>query len=431
MIRIYLSVILSISLQITSGQLLQDTIALRTKDTVVYTLQQAENYFLQRNLSLVAQKYSIDSARAAVITSKLYDNPVLNFSTGFYQPESKKFFDLNDSRRETSIQFSQLFKTAGKRNKAIALSTSAIDIAQNNFFDLMRTLRYVLRVDFYNIYFLTRSEKLYEQEINSLRSIVPAYEQEEKKGYIALKDVLRIKSQLYTLQAEYNDLQVTIDNIQSELKIILRESPSTYIVPIADSLNFYSPVVSQKGFQNLLDTALVNRPDIKALHSNIIYSQNNLQLQKALAKPDVTVSLNYDRLGSYVKYFNSVGVGIPLPIYNRNQGNIKSAKIQIDLNKIQYEAGVDKLKNDLTTSYNAAIRAEKLLLSFDPGFDKQLSHLNEEVFKNFKKRNLTILEFLDSYESYKQNVLQLNRLRFNKMNALEQLNYAIGKTIFN
>jgi cobalt-zinc-cadmium efflux system outer membrane protein len=86
---------------------------------------------------------------------------------------------------------------------------------------------------------------------------------------------------------------------------------------------------------------------------------------------------------------------------------------------------------NITTNYIQALRAEKLLLSFDPKFDSDLEHLIEEVFKNFKKKNITILEFLDFYESYKQNVLQLNNLRFNKMNALEQLNFSVGKTIFN
>lgn len=401
------------------------------QDTVSIDLKQAENIFLAKNLSLLAQQYSIDSARAAVITTRLYDNPQFSFGSGFYQPETKKFFDYSDKSREIALQVSQLIKTANKRNKAIRLATSAINIQQYQFYDLLRTLRYVLRNDFYNIYFLERSEKLYEQEINSLKSIVPAFEQEEKKGYLALKDVLRIKSQLYTLQAEYNDLQTNIDNIQSELRLLIRAAPNTYIIPIADTSNIHSSIVSQTSFQLLLDSALANRPDLKSLNSGIIYSQNNLVLQKALAKPDLTFNINYDRQGSYVKYFNSVGVGLPIPIFNKNQGNIKNAKIQVNVTKLNYEVGMDKLKNDVTTSYITALRAEKLLLSFDPNFDNDLKHLNEEVFKNFKKRNLTILEFLDFYESYKQNVLQLNKLRFNKMSALEQLNQSIGKVIFN
>ena len=60
-----------------------------------------------------------------------------------------------------------------------------------------------------------------------------------------------------------------------------------------------------------------------------------------------------------------------------------------------------------------------------------MKNLIDQVTINFQKKNITILEFLDFYESYKQNVLQMNQLRFNKMSALEQLNFSIGKIIFN
>jgi len=137
------------------------------------------------------------------------------------------------------------------------------------------------------------------------------------------------------------------------------------------------------------------------------------------------------KFGSYVKDYNSIGVAFPLPLFNRNQGNIRKAKIQVDENKVEYESGLDRVKNDVTTNYITALRSEKLLLSFDPKFDADLKNLIEEVFINFQKKNITMLEFLDFYDSYKQNVLQLNQLRFNKMSALEQLNFSVGKIIFN
>ena len=408
----------------------QDTLK-TTQDSLKLTIKQAEEIFLNKNLSLLAQKYSIDSAKATAITARLYDNPQFSFANGFYQPETKKFFDLNNQRWEIALQISQLVKTAGKRNKAIQLATSGINVAQFQFYDLLRTLRYVLRNDFYNIYFLEQSSKLYQIEINSLQKLVPIFEQQFKKGFIAFKDVLRIKSQLYTLQAEYNDLQTNIDNVQSEFRLLIRSDPGTYIIAEADTLNINTAVVSKIIYQTLLDSAIAIRPDLKALNAGITFSQNNLILQKALAKPDLTFNLNYDRLGSYVKNFNAIGVALPLPLFNRNQGNIKNATIQTEVNKVAFDAGLDKLKNDVTTSYTIAFRAEKLLLSFDPKFDADLAHLISEVFINFQKRNVTMFEFLDFYESYKQNVLQLNKLRFNKMNALEQLNFSVGKIIFN
>jgi cobalt-zinc-cadmium efflux system outer membrane protein len=330
-----------------------------------------------------------------------------------------------------SVQVSQLIRLAGKRNKSIDLAKSGIDVAQYQFYDLLRTLRFVLRNDFYNIYFLEQSSKLYQLEIASLQKIVPAFEDQVKKGFMAPVDVLRIQSQLYTLQAEYDNLQTNIDNIQSELKVLIRANPSIYFLPVAPISDLNNQVVSQTNYQSLIDSAIVNRPDLKALNANIVFSNYNLRLQKAYAKPDITIGANYDRLGSYVQDYNAIGISIPLPLFNRNQGNIRNAKIQTEVNKTLYESGLDKIKSEVTTSYITALRAEKLLLGFDPKFEENMKDLIAQVTINFQKKNITMLEFLDYYNSYKQNVLQINQLRFNKMSALEQLNFSVGKIIFN
>ncbi|HZW69746.1 MAG TPA: TolC family protein, partial [Hanamia sp.] len=116
---------------------------------------------------------------------------------------------------------------------------------------------------------------------------------------------------------------------------------------------------------------------------------------------------------------------------NRNQGNIRNAKIQAEVSKVQYESGLAKVRSDVTTNYITALRSEKLLMGFDPAFEEKMKNVINEVTINFQKKNITLLEFLDFYDSYKQNVLQMNQLRFNRMSALEQLNFSIGKIIFN
>lgn len=396
------------------------------QDTLKLTIGEAETIFLNKNLDLIAQKYSIDSAKATVITAKLYDNPDFSYSNAFYNASTHHFFDP-----EMSLQVSQLIRLAGKRNKSIDVAKSGIDIAQYQFYDLLRTLRFVLRNDFYNIYFLEQSSKLYQLEIASLQKIVPAFADEVKKGFMAPLDVLRIQSQLYTLQAEYDNLQTDIDNVQSELKVLIRANPSVYFLPVAPVSDLNNQVVSQINYQSLIDSATVNRPDLKALNANIVFSNYNLRLQKAYAKPDITIGANYDRLGSYVQDYNGIGISIPLPLFNRNQGNIQNAKIQTEVNKTLYESGLDKIKSEVTTNYITALRAEKLLLGFDPKFEENMKDLITQVTINFQKKNITMLEFLDYYNSYKQNVLQINQLRFNKMSALEQLNFSVGKIIFN
>ena len=396
------------------------------QDTLRLTLPQAENFFLNKNLDLIAQKYSIDSAKATVITANLYDNPDFSYSNAFYNSETHHFFDP-----EMSVQISQLIRLAGKRNKAISLAKSGIKIAEFQFYDLLRTLRFVLRNDFYNIYFLEQSSQLYQVEINALQKIVPAYEEQVKKGFTAPVDALRIKSQLYTLEAEYDNLQTNIENLQAEFKVLIRANPSSFIVAENVVADMNTNMVKQSSYEALVDSAIVNRPDLKALNASIVFNDYNLKLQQAIAKPDITISADYDRLGSYVPNYNAIGISIPLPFFNRNQGNIRNAKIQTEVSKVQYESGLAKVRSDVTTNYITALRSEKLLMGFDPPFEEKMKNVMNEVTINFQKKNITVLEFLDFYNSYKQNVLQMNQLRFNRMSALEQLNFSIGKIIFN
>lgn len=423
MSKFYLSFICLVSVLSSYCQASEESFR---QDSLPLTMQQVEDSFLTKNLSLIAQKYSIDSAKATVITARLYNNPEFDYQNQFYNQVDHKFLDV-----ERSFQVSQLITMARKRNKAIQLATSGIDIAEGQFYDLLRTLRYVVRNDFYNIYFLEQSSKLYQLEISSLRDLVPVFEEQVRKGYLAADEVIRIKSQLYTLQAEFNDLQNNIDNVQAELKILIRADGNSYIIPIDNVDALGQNIVSKTSYQELIDSAIAIRPDLKVLNAGITFSQNNLVLQKALAKPDITVSAAYDRFGSYVPNYNSIGIGLPIPLFNRNQGNIKNAQIQINVSKVEYESGLDKVKSDVTTSFITAFRSEKLLLSFDPEFDADLRQLIDQVLINYQKKNITMLEFLDYYDSYKQNVLQLNQLRYNKMNALEQLNFSIGKIFFN
>src|SRR3569623_1343104 len=84
------------------------------QDTLKLTIGEAETIFLNKNLDLIAQKYSIDSAKATVITAKLYDNPNFSYSNAFYNASTHHFFDP-----EMSLQVSQLIRLAGKRNKSI------------------------------------------------------------------------------------------------------------------------------------------------------------------------------------------------------------------------------------------------------------------------------------------------------------------------
>jgi cobalt-zinc-cadmium efflux system outer membrane protein len=147
--------------------------------------------------------------------------------------------------------------------------------------------------------------------------------------------------------------------------------------------------------------------------------------------PDLTLSLGYDEAGSYLTNYYGIGASIDLPFFNRNQGNIKSAKAQIASAAAVEKGTQATVEENVSASLQKAYAQQKLYRTIDPGFYGDFSKMLHEVVVNYQKRNISILDFLDFYDSYKQNTLQLNSVQFNRVSAFEDINYYTGTNFFN
>ncbi len=400
--------------------------------SIYLKLDSAEAIFLQNNFLLLAQKYTVDAAKALVIQAKLYPNPNFNFATTIYNQDSKKIFPSPFSSNGEAISgISQLIILAGKRNKQVQLAQANVHLNEYQFFDLIRTLKYTLRTDFFNIYYLQQSAKAYDAEIKALSQIADAFELQRDQKYIAEKEVLRIKALLYSFQSEYNDLQNQINDIESELRQVLQIKPYNYIIPVPDSeaIRNLNPLKYQ--LATLLDTAYTHRTDLLIAKENTNINQLNYKYQQALAVPDVVANISYDQQGSYVHNLSMAGFAIDLPFFNRNQGNIKAAKHGIDAAASTQKSVAASVEESVFRALQKALDQDKLFKAIDPKFSLDFDRLMKEVLINYQKRNISILEFLDFYDSFKQNVLQLNSIQFNRVSAFEDINFFTANNFFN
>jgi outer membrane protein, heavy metal efflux system len=394
-------------------------------------LAEAENLFLRNNLLLLAQHYNVEASQALVIQARLWNNPSFEFAQGAYNPETGKWFSFDKNHGETAISLSQLILLAGKINKQVKMASTGALLAQYNLFDLLRTLKFTLRTDFYTLYYLQQTAGVYEQEINSLKKIVAAFQQQESKGYIARTEVVRVKAQLYSLQSEFNDLTNQINDKESEFRLLLQASPATYILPLTDTTALGRANPTDFSLGAIMDSAYLNRTDLMIAKANLTLSEQNYAYQKALAVPDITVGVNYDKNGSYVHNFNAASLGFSIPLFNRNQGNIKSAKSTISFNNAMLQSTQKALEEQLTRAYQKAIDADRLFREIDPSFAGQFAELSQAVLDNYTKRNIGLLDFLNFYDSYKQNIVQLNNILAGKATSLENLNYLSGTNFYN
>jgi cobalt-zinc-cadmium efflux system outer membrane protein len=400
-------------------------------DTLRISIDSAERMFLAGNYNLLAQKYNIQSQKALEIQAKLYPNPNLSLFYSLYNSQTKKFFPVgpDSTGGELTAQLSQLIYLAGKRKKQVKIAETNTRLAEYQFYDLVRTLKYTLRTDFYNIYFLLQSATVYNEEIQSLQEVVRAFEEQEGKGYIAEKEVIRIKAQLYTLLGEFNSLISQINDQESELRLVLQIKGS-FVYPILDSSKLENMDPASYSLTTLLDSAYKNRSDLQIARTNVEASKLNYTYQKALAVPDLTLSLAYDQQGSYINNLTSLGAAIDLPFFNRNKGNILAAKINTQVNVALQSSTEATVQENVSHALEKAFANDKMYRTIDPKFLRDFDRLLHEVLINYQKRNLTLLDFLDFYGSYKDNILSSNNIQFNRVSAFEDINYYTGTEFF-
>jgi cobalt-zinc-cadmium efflux system outer membrane protein len=397
-------------------------------DTLSLNFQDAEKHFLDNNLSLLAQKYNIDASKALISQAKLWDNPVLSTDQNIYDGGSKKFFYHNTSlgQGQVFVQLSQVFTTAGKRGKQVQVAKDNAQVQEAAFNDLMRNLRYNLQLDFSQLGSLVEQDKVYQAEISSASNLVNGIQQAFDAGNVAMKDLIRLKALLFGLQNDRIENSKQINDLQTELKTLLGTSETTYITPVISSQSSQSIKLD---IPALIEQAKTNRGDYLSNKYQFNSATHDLAYQKALAAPDITVGLSYDKNSSYAPNYYGLQIGLPLPFFNRNQGNIKSATYTLKSQESTMKASEAQLKNEVVSAVRQYELTQEMFSTQQTAFNEQYDKLFNSMLKSFKERQIGLIEFVDFFDTYKDTKLKILQQQYDLQKAIADLNFATGTTI--
>ena len=144
------------------------------------TLKEAEETFLKNNLRLLSAKFEIDVKKAGIIQAKLYANPNIAIDQNVFNDNTYRYFDTTRNGH-TTIQIQQLFLLGGKIEKRTKVAEINKAISEQQFFDLLRALKFELRSSFFAIHFLRQSIQFYDGSIAALRKTVSSLEKAYEK----------------------------------------------------------------------------------------------------------------------------------------------------------------------------------------------------------------------------------------------------------
>ena len=182
---------------------------------------------------------------------------------------------------------------------------------------------------------------------------------------------------------------------------------------------------------SLLQIASENRYDLKAADESINMSQANLSLQRAMAVPNMYLGYRFDLQGNYNPNYQAGYIQMDLPVFNRNQGNIKMAKAQLEQNKILQQQLNYQITNDVLSALNKTVNADRIYKESSVGLTTDYDNLFKNVMNTYLKKEISLLEFLDFFDSYKETFTNLYSLKNNRLQSFESINYSVGKKLFN
>lgn len=403
-------------------------------DTIILSRVQAESIFLEKNISIIAEKLNINIAEAQIIQAKLWPNP--NLSVGeinlWNNATSEKLPPLWNNFGNTSevtVAIEQLIQTAGKRKKMIAIEKVGADIAKEYFNDFLRNLKIEFRNNLTELQYVQAQQGVYKKQLASMQSLLKAFKNQVSQGNIGKGEYTRLKASELQFLKELSDLQKQNNQLQKELIVLMNLPPAGFIKLTDDGFTPNEQSIDNINPGLLMESALANRPDVKVLKLQNTYNENKYKYEKSLRTPDVTLQASYDRGGNIMNNFVGFGFAFDLPFFNRNQGNIKSAKIAVIQSALVNEQKQVSVQAEVLQAYADLLSVRKLYDSVDLSYETDLDKLLENYRKNFVQRNTSMLEYLDFVDAYLENKSIILTSKKELNTHLEQLRYITGQEI--
>ena len=323
-----------------------------------------------QNKSLQAAREQLRQAEGRLKQAQLRPNPTLDVS------RTTDVLFANEGETGFGITLSQPFELGGKRGKRMQVAEAEVELAKAAIADTERQLMGQLRTAYLRaaetsarLNFFERSRGLNQQmaQVMAVR--------------LSSGDASRLESHL--LQAENNRVEAQRLSAEGELVQEMLELRKLAGMSPTESISLQSlpttVVALRETETDLIETAFRNRPDLRAARVREALANAGVLLARAQVAPTIVGFVRYGRDPNISSFGTATqprtferdsvlefGVSIPLPLWNREQGNIREAASRVSQATAEREALENTIRMEVTAAsrrYESATRSLDLIRS--------------------------------------------------------------------
>jgi len=394
-------------------------------NTISFTYEEGKSKMLKENVRLMAEYYNLDIAEAEIQQKRLWDNPLFVWNAEMYSIAENNYFNFANQKL---LQLEYSFSVSGKRINAIKEARIAKEIAQFALSDVMRGLVLEYSNAFYEFIELQEMNILLIEAASQYDRLIEQYTLGSKLGINSESELVRLKAEKQTILKDINENEKELLALELNLRMLMNYRSGVKLLAKKD-ISLFSPKISE---DQLVDSAMNLRPDLKIAQKNISLYQATLKKEKSEIVPNINLGYQpHDQGSNHVRPYVGMVFEMGIPIFNRNQGSIAKAKIQIDQSSLLLQYKTEEVRNEVLMAMETFKRTQELKNSFNLELIDQMEVLSKNAKLNYENKYISLYEYIDFQRSYienKLNYIQSNR-KFNE--AINLMNFVVGMDLKN
>lgn len=378
---------------------------------------------LLHNHALQAMRSTIQQSMASEITANLRPNPTLGLDAQFlpiFQP-NKFSGDYIDQQAQFDAGVGYLFERGKKRQHRLQAAQDQTTVVRSQVSDNERQLVFNVGQQFVDVLLAESTLEFAQQDLDSFQKTVDISKERLRAGDMSEGDFLKIKLQLLQFQTDVSGAKLAkLQSLAALRQFLGFESvPDDY--DVQGKLDFQPVHADLSGMKSV---AALNRPDLRAAQQGVTAAESQLALQKANGKMDITGTFDYSHTAG-----TSTGAffyNMPLPIFNRNQGEIARARYAITQAQEQASETAQQVSTDVLQAYENLRTNEQIIQLYEGGYVEQAKQSRDISEYAYRRGAASLLDYLDAERTYRANQLAYRQALASYMLALEQLRQAVG-----
>jgi cobalt-zinc-cadmium efflux system outer membrane protein len=295
--------------------------------------------------------------------------------------------------------------------------------------DAVRELRFAVQSACVRVLLEEALVKLARNDLSIFEGIVTINERRVQDGDLAESELMRTRlaARERANIVRLNELSVRAARLQ--LQLLLGRDPKEPVVDVAAPMP--RDAIADASYAILRSEALEQRPDLRALAAAESRANADIELQRALGWIDMNVGVMYHRQVGYAAGANSMGffLGIPLPFFDRNQGEIQRARQSHEQTVARTQAvraSLDKQVAEAIAEYSVA---GELLAAIEGGMTTEATDVRDISEYAYRRGEISFIEFLDAQRAFNETMRSYQEAMARYALARYRIDWVTGRSL--